>query len=187
MVVSNHKQQRGIGMKKYLRIGLMALSAVAFTTSAFAQNSGAPVPGEGADGTIFKGLTASNNYFATKYVCKDGTGSASSISAAIADCCISGDIWRATIYRGNNASQFQNTANTSQFTAGAAAFAPDVYSPNATITPGFGNVKAVIVVATMGNQTPGGLPAGGTLRVQTSPISGPTCARKQVVNGTATP
>jgi len=174
-------------MKKYLRIGLMALFAVTLSTAAYAQNVGAGAPAEGADGTIFKGLTANNNYFAVKYQCKDATGTASSISTAIADCCISGDIWRATIYKGNSAGQFQNTANTAQFTAGAAAFAPDTYSPNATITPGFSKVKAVYIVATMGNQTPGGLPAGGTLRVQTSPVSGPTCARKQVVNGSANP
>jgi hypothetical protein len=174
-------------MTKYLRIGLMALSAVAFTTSAYAQNVGSGAPPEGADGTIFKSLTANNNYFATKYLCKDGTGTASSISTAIADCCVAGDIWRATIYRGNAASQLANTANTAQFVAGGAAFAPDTYSPNATITPGFSKVKAVYIVATMGNQTPGGLPAGGTLRVTTSPISGPTCARKQTVNGSSTP
>jgi hypothetical protein len=139
----------------------------------------------GADGTIFKSLTADNNYFATKYVCKDTTGTASSMSTAIADCCIAGDIWRATIFKGNNKALFANTANTSQFVAGAAAFAPDTYSPNATITPGFGKVSAIQIVATMGNQTPGGLPAGGTLRVSTAPLAGPTCARKQVVNGSA--
>jgi hypothetical protein len=172
-------------MRKHLLTGCAAIFAVALAAPAFAQNVGGQGGGEGADGTIFKSLTANNNYFAVKYLCKDATGTASSISAAIADCCISGDIWRATIYRGNAAAQFQNTANTSQFTAGAPAFAPDTYSPNATISPGFGNVKAIIVVATMGNQTPGGLPAGGTLRVQTAPTTGPTCARKQVVNGSA--
>lgn len=171
-------------MKNFLRIGLMALAVTALSTPAFAQNAGGDVP-EGAAGTIFKGLTANNNYFAVRYQCKDSTGSASSISAAIADCCISGDIWRATIYKGVKSGLFQNTANTAQFTAGAPAFAPDTYSPNATISPGFGLVKGVFVLATMGNQTPGGLPAGGTLRVQTAPLSGPACARKQVVNGTA--
>jgi hypothetical protein len=174
-------------MRKHLLTGCAAIFAVALAAPAFAQNVGSQGGGEGADGTIFKGLTANNNFFAAKYQCTDKTGTASSISAAVADCCISGDIWRATIWKSNKATLFQNTANTSQFTAGAAAFAPDTYSPNATITPGFGLVKGVYVLTTMGNQTPGGLPAGGTLRVQTSPISGPTCARKQQVNGTATP
>jgi hypothetical protein len=47
-------------------------------------------------------------------------------------------------------------------------------------------VKGIQVLATMGNQTPGGLPAGGTLRVTTNGL-GLTCDRKQLVNGTAAP
>jgi hypothetical protein len=172
-------------MRKHLLTGVAAMFAVALSAPAFAQNVGGQGGGEGADGTIFKGLTANNNYFAVRYVCTDKTKTASSISAAIADCCIAGDIWRASIFKGNKQSLFQNTANTAQFTAGAPAFAPDTFSPNATISPGFGAVTSVTVLATMGNQTPGGLPAGGTLRVITAPTSGPTCVRKQVVNGSA--
>jgi hypothetical protein len=173
-----------MGMRNYLRVGLGALLAVSLAAPVFAQDNVSGLGSyEGADGTIFKSLTANNNYFATKYLCKDPFLTSSSIGAAIADCCVSGDIWRATIFKGNKGSAFASTANTAQFTAGAPAFAPDVYSPNATI---FGAVKGVSILATMGNQTPGGLPAGATLRVTTNG-GGPVCDRKQLVNGSATP
>ena len=169
-------------MKKYFMTGLAAIFAVTLAAPAFAQDNVSGLGAyEGAEGTVFKSLTANNNFFAVKYQCKDATGLSTIISAAIADCCIAGDIWRATIYKGNKAALFQNTANTSQFVAGAAAFAPDVYSPNATINT---SVKAVYVLATMGNQTPGGLPAGGTLRIATNG-GGPTCDRNQGVTGSA--
>jgi hypothetical protein len=172
-----------MGMRK-LSFGLAAIFALALATPALAQDNVSGLGSyEGADGTIFKSLTANNNYFATKYLCKDPFLTSSSIGAAVADCCISGDIWRATIFKGNKASAFQSTANTAQFTAGAAAFSPDVYSPNATL---FGAVKGIQILATMGNQTPGGLPAGATLRVTTNG-GGPVCDRKQLVNGSATP
>lgn len=138
---------------------------------------------EGAQGTIFKSLTANNNFFAARYQCTDATKTSNSISVAVADCCIAGDIWRATIYKGVKQKFFQNTANTTQAVAGAPAFAPDVYSPNATVLT---KVKKIDVLVTMGNQTPGGLPAGGTLRIITN-AGGPTCALKQVINGAATP
>lgn len=169
-------------MKKTLLTGLAAIFAVTLAAPAFAQDNVSGLGAyEGAEGTVFKSLTANNNYFAVKYVCKDPFGTSSSISAAIADCCIAGDIWRATIFKGNKGGLFQNTANTSQFVAGSAAFAPDVYSPNATLNTA---VKGIQVLATMGNQTPGGLPAGGTLRISTNG-GGPTCDRKQLVNGSA--
>ena len=169
-------------MRKYFLTGLTAVFALALAVPALAQDN---VSGLGAqeatDVAIFKSLTASNNYFAVKYQCKDATLTSSTISAAIADCCIAGDIWRATIWKGNSNSTFENTANTAQFTAGAPAFSPDVFSPEALIG---GKVAGVYVLATMGNQTPGGLPAGGTLRITTNGAA-PACVRKQVKNGSA--
>ena len=170
-------------MRKNLIKGLFAVVfALALAAPAAAQDNASGLGSyEGAAGTIFKGLTATNNFFAVRYQCTDPTGLSSFIQVAIADCCIFGDIWRATAFKGTKASKFANTANTSQFVAGAAAFAPDVFSPNATV---INAVKKIDVLATMGNQTPGGLPAGGTLRIFTNG-GGPVCARKQVVNGSA--
>lgn len=169
-------------MKKYLGVALAAVFALSLGAPAFAQDNTAGLGAyEGADGTTFKFLTATNNYFAVKYQCKDLSGLSTVVTSAIADCCIFGDIWRATIWKGNSSKTFENTANTAQFTAGAPAFAPDVYSPDM----GFGGkVTGVYVLATMGNQTPGGLPAGGTLRVTTNSTAA-TCVRKQVKNGSA--
>jgi len=169
-------------MRKYFLTSLTAVFALALAGPALAQDN---VSGLGAqestDGLVFKSLQANNNYFATKYQCKDATLTSSTISAAIADCCIPGDIWRATIWKGNSNNTFENTANTSQFVAGAPAFAPDTFSPDALIG---GKISGVYVLATMGNQTPGGLPAGGTLRISTNGAT-PACVRKQVKNGVA--
>jgi len=171
-------------MSKKLLVGVLAaVFAVALAAPAAAQDDNVSGLGsyEGAQATIFKSLTAGNNYFAVSYQCTDSTLTSTIAQAAIADCCIFGDIWRATIFKGTKAALFQNTANTSQFVAGSPAFNPDVFSPNATIVT---SVKKVSVIATMGNQTPGGLPAGGTLRVTTNGFGG-VCTRKQLVNGSA--
>jgi hypothetical protein len=160
-------------MRKNLIKGLFAVVfALALAAPAAAQDNSSGLGSyEGAAGTIFKGLTASNNFFAVRYQCTDPTGLSTFIQVAIADCCIAGDIWRATAFKGTKATKFANTANTSQFVAGAPAFGPDA-------------VKKVDVLATMGNQTPGGLPAGGTLRVFVNG-GNPVCSRKQLVNGSA--
>jgi hypothetical protein len=151
-------------MRKNLIKGLFAVVfALALAAPAAAQDNSSGLGSyEGAAGTIFKSLTANNNFFAVRYQCTDPTGLSTFIQVAIADCCIAGDIWRATAFKGTKATKFANTANTSQFNA----------------------VKKIDVLATMGNQTPGGLPAGGTLRVFTNG-GGPVCSRKQVVNGSA--
>src|SRR5687767_6118851 len=95
-------------MSKYFRkIGLALLCTAALVTPAFAaDNVSGLAADESAEGTVFKSLTASNNYFATRYTCTDTT--ATFVAAAIADCCIAGDIWRATVVKGNGAARFAN-------------------------------------------------------------------------------
>jgi hypothetical protein len=144
---------------------------------------GGPDAREGAEATTLKSLVAVNHYFAAKYLCKDPSGTSSSVSAAVADCCIAGDIWRASIFKGNKASLLQSTANLAQFVAGATVFPPDVYSPDATL---FTPVKGIQIVATIGYLGAGTMTAGGTLRVTTNGGSA-VCDRKQVVNGSAAP
>lgn len=173
-------------MRSYLRVGFAALFAVALTAPAFAQNAGTSEGGLGADegsaATVVKNLQANTNYFGARYQCKDGTASA--ISVQVRDLFIAGDIWQGTIHRGNFASQFARTANTTAGTPGAAAFAPGTYSPAATIVPGAGSVKGIYVIVTSGNSAPGGLPAGWDTLISDNGSS-LSCKRKQVVNGTA--
>jgi hypothetical protein len=160
-------------MRKQLLVGLFAL---VFAAPAAAQDN---VSGLGADeggaGTIFIGQTSDTNYKSSRYQCSDPFLTSTFIAAAVADCCIAGDIYRATIYKGTKKTLFAHTANVAQFVPGAAAFAPDVYSPNATIST---KVKKVDLVTTAGNSHPGGLPAGWTVRVITNG-GGPVCALKQ--------
>jgi len=105
------------------------------------------------------------------------------ISAAIADCCIVGDLWRATIWKGNSTKTFRTVANAPAFVAGAPPFAPDVYSPEGLVA---GRVSGVYVLVTLGNTAPAGFPAGGTLRITTNGGNA-TCVRKQLVGGFADP
>jgi hypothetical protein len=84
---------------------------------------------------------------------------------------------------GCEASLFQHTANLPQFVAGAAAFPPDVYSPDATLVT---SVKRIQLIATIGYLDGGTATAGGTLRVTTNGGTA-VCDRKQVVNGIADP
>jgi len=167
-------------MRKYLAIGLGALIAVAFAAPTFAQDnvSGAG-SSEGAAGTIFITGSVNNNYYAKRQQCTDPSATSTQISAAIADCCISGDIWQLTVMKGTKSSLFRHVANVSQTTPGAASFAPDVYSPFATLLTA---VKKVDVLSTSGNSAPGGLPAGLTVQVFTNGGNA-VCATKQVVNG----
>jgi len=81
--------------------------------------------------------------------------------------------------KGTKSSLFRHVANVSQTTPGAASFAPDVYSPFATLLTA---VKKVDVLSTSGNSAPGGLPAGLTVQVFTNGGNA-VCATKQVVNG----
>jgi hypothetical protein len=167
-------------MRKYLSIGLGALLAVAFAAPTFAQDnvSGAG-SSEGAAGTIFMAGGANNNYYSKRVQCTDPTGTSTQLSAAIADCCVAGDIWQLNVSKGTKASFYRHVANVAQFTPGAASFAPDVYSPFATILTA---VKKVDVISTSGNSAPGGLPAGLTVQVFTNGGNA-ACAIKGLVNG----
>ena len=96
-------------MRKNLLKGVFAVVfALALAAPAAAQDNVAGLGGgESAAGVSTKFLTAANNYFATRYQCTDPTGTSGTIFAQIADCCIAGDIWRATIYKGTKAAFFQ--------------------------------------------------------------------------------
>lgn len=191
-------------MRNELRVALLAtLMAIAAVLPAAAQeNANAPAEvglgaDEGAAGTIFKNLSASSNHFAVRYQCTDPTGTSSSISVAIADVGIAGDLWGATVSKGTKAALFRATANQNPTPGGAAAFAPGVYSANVGFVTA---VKRVDVAATIRSSIPDcslpwpfcnpgpytGLPAGASLRIFTNG-GGPVCARKQVTGGTATP
>jgi hypothetical protein len=167
-------------MRKYLSIGLGALIAVAFAAPTFAQDNVSGLgSSEGAAGTIFIAGTANNNYYSKRQQCTDPSGTSSQISAAIADCCIAGDIWQLNLSKGTKSSLYRHVANVSQTGIGAASFAPDVYSPFATLLT---SVKKVDLISTSGNSAPGGLPAGLTVQVFTNGGNA-NCATKQVVNG----
>lgn len=171
-------------MKAPVRLALTVIIAAVAAAPVLAQDN---VRGldthEGAEAVTLKSLVATNQYFSAKYLCKDPLLTSTTISVAIADCCIAGDIWRVTVFKGNHASLFKSTANVAQFVAGGAAFPPDVYSPDATLVT---SVKGIQIVATIGYLGAGTLTAGGTLRVTTNGGTA-VCDRKQVVNGIADP
>ena len=188
-------------MKKYLVVSLlsMGLAAVWAAPAAAQAASNAPEAGLGADegaaGTIFKALTASTNHFAVRYQCTDPTLTSTTISVAIADGGIEGDIWGATVSKGTKANLFRTTANQNPTPGGAAPFAPGVFSATVGITTA---VKKVDVSAGLRSSIrdcslpfplclPGpytGLPAGATLRIVTNG-GGPVCTRKQIIGGSA--
>lgn len=190
-------------MKNYFGIGLLAMlmatvwaaPAVAQTVSNAPEEAGGLGADEGAAGTIFKGLNASTNHFAVRYQCTDPTGTSTSISVAIADVGIEGDIWGATVSKGTKAALFRTTANQNAGPGGAPAYAPGIYSASAVINTA---VKKVDVAAGLRSSIPDcsapwpfclpgpytGLPAGATLRIITNG-GGPVCTRKQVIGGTA--
>jgi hypothetical protein len=167
------------------RLALVTLFSLSLVIPGFAQETvtSGLAPEEGDQGTIFKILEAGDNYFAARYQCSDPTFTSTLISVAVTDGATAGDIWRATLFKGTKKSSFQSTANVAQFVAGAPAFAPGAYSPNATIAA---TVRRIDVVVGLGNGTPGGFPARGTLRIKTD-AGGPVCARKQQVHGIAEP
>ena len=171
-------------MKTSMRLALAVIIAAVGAAPVLAQDNASGLGAyESAQGVTLKFLVASNAYFSVKYVCKDPALTSTMISVAVADCCIAGDIWRATVFKGDHASLFRSTANVAQFVAGAAAFSPDVYSPDATLVTA---VKGIQIVATTGYLGAGTLTAGGTLRVTTNGGTA-VCDRKQVVNGVADP
>jgi hypothetical protein len=167
-------------MSKHLLKGAFAvLMTLAMAGPAFAQNTVAEGGGLGADesgdGTITLTRTAVTNSNAGRYQCTDPTGLSTFLQAAVADCCIAGDIWRVTAFKGTKAKFFHHTANLAGLGAGAAVLAPNVFGPNATVVTG---VKKIDVLATGGNNTPGGLPADYFLRIATNG-GGPVCTLKQ--------
>jgi len=175
-------------MSKNLLKGVFAVAfALAIAAPAAAQNAGGGgEAGLGADesgaASQTKILQSDNNYFGVRYQCKDA--SASFIQLFVRDLFLAGDIRQGTIHKGNAQARFARTANVSQFVPGAAAFGPGVYSPGATLNLGLGNVKGVFGIATDGNSNPAGLPAGWDILFNTNGFN-LTCARKQVVNGSA--
>jgi hypothetical protein len=166
-------------MRNHLLVfGLAAVFAACLAAPAAAQDDNVSGIGasEGADGTIFQTMSATTNYFATHRQCTDPTLTSTTISGAVADCCIAGDIWRVTVAKKKALAHAGNVGAA----AGSAAFAPDVYSANATIVT---SVKKVDVYTTSGNNTPGGIPAGLTTRYITNG-GGPVCSTRATVGGT---
>jgi hypothetical protein len=165
-----------------LTVGLAALFAVALAAPTFAQdNVSALGSDESAAGVIAIGQTSDTNYKSSRYRCTDPTATSSLISVQVTDCCIAGDIYRATVFKGTTQKKFNHTANVARFAINPGglppnpAFAPGVPSPAATIATSVSNVD---VVSTAGNNHPGGLPAGWTLTVSTNG-GGPVCVLKQ--------
>jgi hypothetical protein len=160
--------------------GLAAIVALALAPPVAAQDniSGLAVD-EGAAGTINIAMTSSTNRKSSRFQCTDPFLTSTTISVSVADCCIAGDIYRATVYKGTKGTKFNHTANLVSFAAaGSAPLGPDVFSALlGIVTP----VKKVDVLATAGNSHPGGLPAGWTLRVVTNG-GGPVCNLKQNIN-----
>jgi hypothetical protein len=189
-------------MRKGLLVGVLAMLCVAGSTVPAAAQTNTHGPddavglgADSADGTIFKSLNATSNHFAVRYQCTDPTATSTTISVAITDCCVEGDLWGAVVYKGTKAALFRSTGNQNSTPGGAAPYAPGSYSANATIST---KVKKVDVIGTLRSSIadcslpfpfcqPGpytGLPAGGTLRIITNG-GGPVCERKQVLGGTA--
>ena len=166
-------------MRNHLCVfGLAALFAACLAAPAAAQDDNVSGIGasEGAEGTIFQTMTATTNYFAAHRRCTDPTLTSTLIAAAVADCCVPGDIWRVTVAKKKALAHAGNVGAA----AGAAAFPPDVYSANATIVT---VVKNVDVYTTSGNNTPGGIAAGLTTRYITNG-GGPVCSARGTVGGT---
>ena len=188
-------------MRTYRLVGLLIALVALWTTPAAAQAvSNAPeetvaAADESAAGTIFKSLLASSNHFAVRYQCTDPTGTSTTISVAIADGGIAGDIWGVTVSKGTKAALFRTIANQNSGPGGAAVYPPGTFSGNATIVTA---VKKVDVVATLRSSIPDcslpwpfcdpgpytGLPAAASLRIVTNGGT-PVCTRKQVIGGTA--
>ena len=165
--------------KNLLKGAFAALLTLAMAGPAFAQNTVAEGGGLGADesgaGTITITRTASTTFNAGRYQCTDPTGTSNTITLSIADCCIAGDNWRGTMYKGTRAARFVHTTNLAGTGAGAAVLAPNVFSAPV----GFGvAVKKVEVVVTGGNNAPGGLPADYFVRIVTNG-GGPSCVLRQ--------
>lgn len=172
-------------------IAVTAMLALALTGTAYADNVSDMAAEEVGDGFVDKSLNATGNHFAAVYLCTGG-GTPAFQSVQVSDCCIVGDGWRAIIHKKRSVGTFpfpplgdlfNVTGNVSNATADGGAFAPGVFSPAASL-PSTGNT----VIFAMGSDAPGGLPAGGTGRINSAVGKGnPVCKLRNVVNGTASP
>jgi hypothetical protein len=125
-------------------------------------SASAPSSAEGLIDIPFFGVDAFGVNTAVTLKCKG----AKPICVQVADCCISGDIFRASISKGSG-KQLDHTSNT--------GLGPDVFSAPACSN---GN----LITVTTGNNLPGGVPAGMTVRV-TNPGGFPlTCSIVDRVN-----
>lgn len=164
---------------------VLAILALGLFGTAEADNVSGLGSSVGADGVSTPAMTATTTHFAAVFRCTNPTsGGGGSMSATVTDCCVPGDIWRATITNKRSAAGIStdliaHTANVG-LTAGSAAFAPGVSSPAATISHDIGNQ----VIFTAGNSLPGGLPAGVSGTVTTPGTAGLVCVARGVVGGT---
>jgi len=163
---------------------VLAILALGLVGTAYADNVSGLGSSEGADNVFLRGMTANTTHFAAVFRCTNpSSGGGGSMSTSIADCCISGDVLRATITNkrslaGVATDLFAHTANVGT-ASGSAAFAPDVFAPDATISHDIGNQ----VIFTSGNNMPGGLPAGLTGRVSTPSTNPVVCVLRGCLNG----
>ena len=167
-------------MTKLLRTGFIALVALALAGPAFAQNDRSGDEGglgadEGVAGAIILSRSASTMYHAERFRCTDPTATSTIISTETIDCCVAGDIWRSTIFKGLAQKRFNSTANVGP-NPGDPAFAPGVPSPAATIAAA---VKNVDLVNTLGNNVPCCLGAGYSVRVTTNGGNAACALRQQ--------
>jgi len=166
-------------------MAVIAMLALALAGTAYADNVSGAAGGEDGDGFVDKSLTATGNHFGAVYICTLG-GAFQSVQ--VSDCCIVGDGWRAIIHKKRSqltftTDQFNVGGNTSNSVADGGAFAPEVFSAAVSV-PASGNT----VIFAMGSDAPGGLPAGGTGRVNSAVGKpNPLCKLRGVRNGSATP
>lgn len=163
---------------------VLAILALGLVGTAYADNVSGLGSLEGADGVVSPGMTATTTHFAAVFRCTNpASGGGGTMSVSVVDCCVPGDIWRATITNkrsvaGIGSDLFAHTANVG-FAAGSGAFAPGAPSPTVTIGHDIGNQ----VIISAGNGLPGGLPAGVSATVSTPFGAGLTCVLRGVQGG----
>jgi hypothetical protein len=182
-------------MSKNLLKGVFAAAfALAIATPAAAQDNASAGSGgapEAAAGVQFKAVGAHSLEMIAKYLCKDPTGTTNVIGISIADDQAAGDAWRAIASVGTGAkiatnTNYSNPNVSGSFSTRAPTLGVLVFPPDATV-----GGKTATVLATPANDFPAGFTfpsfdATGSLRV-TYNGGGPSCVRKQVLLGSATP
>lgn len=102
--------------------------------------------------------------------------SSTEVRVRCSDCCIAGDLWRTGVAGRRNSvgvgDDFRVDATSNNCAADPESTItvcdPDVFGPDAVITPPAAAANIQSLVMTMwGNDAPGGLPAGGTVVVET--------------------